>query len=533
VNRRDFLAQAALAAAAGALPACRRAPPVEAPAPASFEFEELTIAQLQQRMRSDGLSSRGLVDACLARIDTLDRRGPALHAILEINPDARAIAGQLDAERRAGRIRGPLHGVPVLIKGNIDTHDRMSTTAGSLALKGFIAPRDAFVVERLRAAGAVVLGKTNLSEWANFRSTHSSSGWSGIGGQGRNPYALDRTPCGSSSGSAQAVAANMVAAAIGTETDGSIVCPSAANSIVGIKPTAGLVSRAGIIPIAHSQDTAGPMARTVADAATLLGVLAGVDSRDRATAASAGRSIPDYTGALDAGGLRGARIGVARARVTGYSSVTDALFEQSLAAMKSAGAVLVDPADIPHAGDYDDSELTVLLYEFKADLNQYLAAAGPMVPVRTLQEVIAFNEAHRAEEMPYFDQDQFLRAEKTGGLTDKRYVDALARNQRLSRAEGIDAVMNRHTLDALVAPTGNPPWTIDLVNGDHFTGSSSTPAAVAGYPSISVPMGYASGLPVGLSFIGRAWSEATLITLAYAYEQATNHRKPPTFVLRT
>ncbi len=536
MNRRNFLRHTALsAAAAAAVPGCgRAAPAVQAPTrdqlaavPAS-ELEEATVAQLQERMRSGATTARALVDAYRSRIDAVDRRGPALRAILELNPEAESIADQLDRERKAGRIRGPLHGIPILIKGNIDTHDRMATTAGSLALKGVVAPRDAFIVERLRAAGAVILGKTNLSEWANFRSLHSSSGWSGIAGQGRNPYALDRTPCGSSSGSGQAAAANLTTLAIGSETDGSIVCPSAAHSLVGIKPTVGLVSRSGIVPIAHSQDTAGPMARTVADAAALLTVLTGVDPRDPATMASDGKT-GDYMRALDANGLRGARIGVARAKVTGYHDETDRLFGNAIAAMKMAGAEVIDPADIPHVGEYDDTELTVLLYEFKADLNAYLANAG--AGVKTLADVIAFNTANKSEEMPYFGQDLFLRAQEKGPLTDRAYVDARAKCERLSRREGIDAIMDRLRLDAIVAPTAGPPWTIDLLNGDHFTGASSTPAAVAGYPSIAVPMGFVSGLPVSMSLIGRAWSEATLIKIAYAYEQATKHRKPPT--LRT
>ena len=527
MHRRDFLKLTALAAA---VPGCTRA---EAPsrrpdAVPTFALEEATIADLQQKMQSGALTSESIVESYLARIDAVDRRGPTLRAILELNPDASAIARQLDAERKAGKVRGPMHGVPVLIKGNIDTHDRMATTAGSLALKGVIAPRDAFIVERLRSSGAVILGKTNLSEWANFRSMRSTSGWSGLGGQGRNPYALDRTPCGSSSGSGQATAASLTAISVGTETDGSIVCPSSAHALVGIKPTVGLVSRSGIVPIAHSQDTAGPMARTVTDAAILLGILAGVDAGDAATAASGGKSLSDYTGVLDANGLRGARIGVARAKVTGYSEDADRLFAEALNAMKAAGAVLVDPADIPHVGEYDDAELTVLLYEFKADLNRYLEAAGG--PVKSLLELIAFNNNHRSEEMPYFGQDLFLKAQEKGPLSDKAYTDALQRGRRLAQAEGIDAVMNAQKLDAVVAPTSGPPWVLDPVNGDHFTGASSTPAAVAGYPSICVPMGYAFGLPIGMSFIGRAWSEPTLIRLAYAFEQATKHRKPPRFL---
>ncbi|MBD0321714.1 MAG: amidase, partial [Gemmatimonadetes bacterium] len=415
------------------------------------------------------------------------------------------------------------------VKDNVDTADRMTTTAGSLALEGSIAPRDAFIAARLREAGAVILGKTNLSEWANFRSTHSSSGWSGRGGQGRNPYALDRSTSGSSSGSAAAVAANMTAVAVGTETDGSIVSPSAACSIVGIKPTLGLVSRSGIIPIAHSQDTAGPMGRTVADAAALLGVLAGVDPRDRVTAGAAGRPV-DYTRFLDPNGLRGARIGVARKRFFGYDARTDRVAEDAIRAMRDAGAVIVDPADIPHAGEYDEGEFEVLLYEFKADLNEYLASRGATSQVHSLADVMAFNERNRDREMPYFGQEIMEMAQKKGPLSEAKYRAALARNRRLAGPEGIDAVMKRHRLDALVAPTGNPPWAIDLAIGDHFLGASSTPAAVAGYPSIAVPAGYVFGLPVGISFIGGAWSEPTLIRLAFAYEQATRHRKPPRFL---
>jgi amidase len=528
MHRRSLLKLAAAAVVAGCTRSERQQAPERTSSLPAFDLEETTIAQLQQQMRTGALTASSIVEKYLARIDEIDRRGPSLRAMLETNPDALAVARQLDDERRTGRVRGPLHGIPVVIKGSIDTRDRMATTAGSLALEGVIAPRDAFIVERLRAAGAIVLGKSNLSEWANIRSTHSSSGWSAIGGQGRNPYALDRTPCGSSSGSAQATAANLTVASIGTETDGSIVCPSSAHSLVGIKPTVGLLSRAGIIPIAHSQDTPGPITRTVTDAAILLGALTGVNPRDEATAASSGKSQADYTTALDANGLRGARIGVARAKVTGYNADLDRLFGEALAAMKAAGAVLVDPADIPHLGEYDDSENAVLLYELKSNLNRYLSMAG--APVKTLSDVIAFNEAHRAEEMPYFGQELFIDAEAKGPLTDKAYVDALRKGQRLARSEGIDAVMDKHSLDAVVAPTAGPPWVVDLANGDHFTGGSSTPAAVAGYPSVCLPMGMSFGLPVGMSFIGRAWSEATLIRLAYAFEQATTHRKPPGFL---
>ncbi|MBX6365008.1 MAG: amidase [Gemmatimonadetes bacterium] len=493
------------------------------PAARAFELEEATIAQLQEGMRSGRWTARSLTEAYLTRIRELD---PKLRAVIETNPDALAIADALDRERKAGKLRGPLHGVPVLVKDNLDTADRMQTTAGSLALVGPAPARDSFVVERLRAAGAVLLGKTNLSEWANFRSTRSSSGWSARGGQCRNPYALDRSPCGSSSGTGAAISANFAAVGIGTETDGSIVCPSAANSLVGIKPTLGLVSRAGIVPIAHSQDTAGPMARTVTDAAILLSAIVGVDPRDPATAASRGKAAPDYTRFLDPNGLRGARIGVAREKLFGYSAAADRLAEEALDAMKRAGAVLVDPANLPHLGEYDDAELTVLLYEFKADLNAYLA--GRVGVPASLEALIDFNERNRAREMPYFGQELFLQAQAKGPLTEPAYLAALETCRRLARAEGIDRLMDEQRLDAIVAPTGNPPWTIDLVNGDHFLGGSSTPAAVAGYPSISVPIGYAFGLPVGLSFIGRAWSEPVLIRLAYALEQTLTARRAPT-----
>jgi amidase len=495
----------------------------------AFDLEEATLADLQESLRSGRHTARSLTEAYLARIDALERGGPMLASVIEVNPDALAIAETLDAERREKGTRGPLHGIPVLIKDNIATRDRMMTTAGSLALVGAAAPRDSFVAEQLRKAGAVILGKTNLSEWANFRSSQSSSGWSGRGGQCRNPYALDRSPCGSSSGTGAAVAASLAAIGVGTETDGSIVCPSHACSLVGIKPTVGLIGRSGIVPISHTQDTAGPMARSVADAALLLGALAGADPRDPATAGVGGRET-DYTYALDAKGLAGARIGVARSKFFGYSPVADALVEAAIAAMKEGGAVIVDPADIPHAGEYDDAEFDVLLFEFKADLNAYLAEWAPGAPVRTLADIIAFNAAHRDREMPYFGQDTMEKAEKKGPLTDRLYRKALAKCRELSRKEGLDAVMDKHRLDAIVAPTGSPPWMIDLVDSDHFLGASSSPAAVSGYPSITVPCGYAFGLPVGVTFIGRAWREATLIKLGYAYEQATKARRPPRFL---
>ena len=497
---------------------------------APFELEEATIADLQAGMSSGRMTSRSITQQYMARIDDLDRKGPTLRYVLEVNPDALSIADSLDRERKSGRLRGPLHGIPILLKDNVDTADSMTTTAGSLALEGSIPLQDAFIAAKLRSAGAVLLGKANLSEWANIRSTHSSSGWSGRGGQAKNPYVLDRNPCGSSSGSAGAVSANLCAGASGTETDGSIVCPSSACGIVGIKPTLGLVSRSGIIPIAHSQDTAGPMARTVRDAAIILNALSGIDTRDSVTIVNRSRGQIDYTRFLDPNGLRGARIGVARAKYFGYSDVTDKLVNDAIDAMKAQGAVIVDPADIETAGKFDDSELDVLLYELKADLNAYLAGLGPTAPVRTLQNVIDFNENHRAQEMPWFGQELFIQAQAKGPLTDRKYRDALAKDLRMSRTDGIDATMKKYKLDTIVAPTGGPAWVTDPVNGDHFTGASSTPAAVAGYPNINVPAGYSHDLPVGISFFGRAYSEPTLIKIAYAYEQATRHRRAPKFI---
>ena len=501
-------------------------PPAQPPA---FPIEEATAAQLQDWMTSGRFTARQIADLYLRRIEQIDRRGPELRSVIEINPDALTIADALDAERKARGPRGPLHGIPVLIKDNIDTGDKMMTTAGSLALQGAPAPKDAFIVERLRAAGVVILGKTNLSEWANFRSTHSTSGWSGRGGQVKNPYALDRNPCGSSSGTGAAIAANLAAIGVGTETDGSIVCPSGANGLVGIKPTVGLVSRSGIIPISHSQDTAGPMARTVADAAALLATIMGSDPRDSASKSADEHARWAYNRALDETALKGARIGVARKQYFGYSAAADHLVEQAIADMKAQGATIVDPADIPTAAKLDGCENEVLLYEFKADLNSYLRARGASVGVHSLTDLIAFNEREKAREMPYFGQELFVSAEKKGPLTTPAYRTALTRCRDLARAQGIDLVLLQHRLDAIVAPTGSPAWTTDLINGDHFTGASSTPAAVAGYPSITVPAGQAYGLPVGISFIGAAWSEPKLIALAYAYEQATHHRRPPAF----
>jgi amidase len=536
MKRRDFLQRSALAGAlaisksviATANPRAAAADPGERPY-SEIEFDELTIAELQEGMKSGKLSARGIARRYLERIEDIDKNGPGINSVIEINPDALAIAEDVDRERKEKGPRGPLHGIPILIKDNIDTADRMMTTAGSLALLGSTPSQDAFVARRLRESGAVILGKTNLSEWANFRSNHSSSGWSARGGQTRNPYVLDRNPCGSSSGSGAAAAANLCAATIGTETDGSIVCPSSTNSLVGIKPTLGLISRSGIIPIAHSQDTPGPMARTVADAAVLLGALTGIDPRDTATRSSRGKSHSDYTRFLDRDGLRGARIGVARAYLS-FNDQVDKRMEELIGEIKKLGAVVIDPADIPTKGKFDDSEFEVLLYEFKADLNTYLAGLGPKAPVRTLKEVIEFNEKNRAQEMPYFGQDIFIKAQGKGPLTDKKYVQALRKNHLLSRNRGIDFVMGRHRLDALIAPTGGPAWPTDWINGDHFTGGYSSASAVAGYPHITVPAGYIFGLPFGISFFGAAYSEPKLIKYAYSFEQATKVRRPPRFL---
>ena len=510
--------------------AARTFSPSHLPAPPKeFELEELTISELQDGMKSGRFTARSLVKKYLDRIDDIDKHGPELNSVIEINPDAVAIAEALDNERKLKGARGPLHGIPILIKDNIDTADRMMTTAGSLALVGARPAQDAFVARRLRAAGAVILGKTNLSEWANFRSSHSSSGWSGRGGQTRNAYEVDRNPCGSSSGSGSSAAANLCAAAIGSETDGSVVCPSSANSLVGIKPTVGLVSRSGIIPISHTQDTAGPMARTVTDAAILLGALTGLDPNDGATKASQQKSFSDYTQFLDKGGLKGARLGVAR-KYFGFNDRVDKLMNERIENLKSLGAVIVDPADIPTSGKFDDSELEVLLYEFKAGLNEYLRRLGPGAPVHSLKEVIQFNEKNRDREMPYFGQDLLIKAEAKGPLTEKKYLQALAKDNLLSRTQGIDFIMRKHSLDAMIAPTGGPAWPTDWINGDHFTGGYSSASAVAGYPHITVPAGYIFGLPVGISFFAAAWSEPKLIKYAYAFEQATKARQAPRFL---
>jgi len=536
--RRKFL-QASLigGVAAAAVPALRpligvareNSPASMAVEVEPFEFDEITIAGLQEGMKSGKYSARSIAEKYLERIEAIDKHGPAINSVIETNPDTLAIAEALDKERKEKGPRGPLHGIPILIKDNIDTGDRMMTTAGSLALLGSRASKDSYVARKLREAGAVILGKTNLSEWANIRSSHSISGWSGRGGQTKNPFALDRNPCGSSSGSGAGTSANLCAGAIGTETDGSIVCPSSANGLAGIKPTVGLVSRGGIIPISHSQDGAGPMCRTMRDAATILGALTGVDPEDSATTASRAKSYSDYTQFLNADGLRGARIGVLR-KTFGFSAAVDKLMESALDAMKKQGATLVDPVVIATLGKFGDSEFTVFMYELKADLNAYLTRLGASAPVKTLKEIIDFNERNREKEMPYFGQENFLKAEEKGPLTSKEYLAALEKNHKLARKEGVDAVMDKFKLDAIVAPTGGPAWLTDPVNGDSFGGGSSDSAAVAGYPNINVPAGFVFDLPVGISFFGRAWSEPVLIKLAYAFEQATKARKAPRFL---
>lgn len=501
------------------------------------ELEEQSIAALQAQLSSGSLSGVELAQAYLDRIAATNETGPELRAVIEINPDALAIAASLDLERGQGITRGPLHGIPVLVKDNLDTNDAMLTTAGSLALADTRAGADAAVIARLRAAGAVLLGKTNLSEWANFRSANSTSGWSGRGGQCLNPYQLDRSPSGSSGGSGIAAAASLAAGTLGTETNGSILSPAGVNGIVGVKPTVGLTSRTGCIPIAASQDTIGPMCRTVADAALLLAAIAGPDPADAATL-GAPRERWDLDAILDPNGLKGARIGVARKVYWGYQPQTDAVAESALDALRAAGAEVIDPADIPSAEELaggwppppTDDQLNVLLYEFKAGINAYLATRGERSRVKTLADLIAFNEAHRDAEMPWFGQDLFEKAQEKGPLTDQSYRDSLARNQRRSREEGIDAALKEHQLDALVMPTTGPAWKIDLVNGGGSKGGSSTPAALAGYPAVTVPMGMVHGLPVGLTFMGTAWSEPLLLKLAFAFEQATMARRPPAFV---
>jgi len=491
----------------------------------NFELNEVTVDELQQKMQSGELTAEAICKKYLARIEQVD---PVLKAVIELNPDALEIARNLDEERKTGKVRGPMHGIPVMIKDNIDTGDKMQTTAGSLALEGHVATEDAFIVKKLREAGAVLLGKTNLSEWANFRSNNSSSGWSGRGGQVRNPYCLDRSPCGSSSGSGAAVAANLCTIGIGTETNGSVVCPSGVNGVVGIKPTLGLWGRNGIIPIAHSQDTAGPMARTVKDAAILLGALATFDPNDPKTLIEKGEIFTDYTSFLDPDGLSGMRIGIATG-ITGFHKGVTELFKQAVEAMQSKGAEIIDEVTFDHQQKWGSASWQVLLYEFKDDLNSYLQN-HPNAPVKRLEELIAFNKQHAEKEMPWFGQEIFEMAQEKGDLSSEEYLKALEESKRFAGKEGIDAVMEKHLLDAIIAPTNGPAWNIDWVNGDHFSGSSSSPAAISGYPNITLPMGFVHGLPIGISFFGKAWSEPTLLKIAYAFEQATKHRKAPGFL---
>lgn len=524
MNRRDFIQLGALAGAVGSTEAMAK---TLAKSP-GLEIVEANVAELQAAMQSGKLTSEKLVKMYLARIRAIDKAGPRINSIIEINPDAISIAKALDMERKAKGTRGPLHGIPILLKDNIATADKMQTTAGSLALLNIKPPRDAFLVTKLREAGAVILGKTNLSEWANMRSTRSTSGWSARGGLTKNPYALDRNTSGSSSGSGAAIAASLAAIAVGTETDGSITSPAQVSGLVGIKPTLGLISRNGIVPIAHSQDTAGPMARSVADAAVLLGAMVGVDARDAITS-SAPSQPQDYTKFLDADGLKGARIGVVRANFGGRNDLASALVEEALTVLKARGAILIDPVELPNVAKYAQTEYEVLLYELKADMAAYLAEFAPGASIKTLKDIIGFNEQNGARELAFFGQEHFLRAEAKGGLDSKEYVDALAGNLLYSRAEGIDKVLKEHQLDALVAPSGGPAWLTDFIKGDASGGGFSSPAAVAGYPHITLPAGQVFGLPCGISFVGTAWSEPMLIRLAYAFEQATRHRRAPTY----
>lgn len=540
MDRRDFLSVSSIAGIASILRKKKKkkkgktavAQPAPPPQPnrvqvAAGVLDEVSVPELQSRQRQKLLTAERMAEVYLARIEAIDRAGPGLHSVIEVNPEALAIARALDAEFRVKGPRSPLHGMPVLLKDNIDTGDKMQTTAGSLALAGKPANADSWVAARLRAAGAVILGKTNLSEWANFRSTHSTSGWSGRGGQTKNPYALDRNPCGSSSGTGAAISASLAAVGVGSETDGSVVCPSSMCGIVGIKPTLGLISRAGIIPIAHSQDTAGPMARTVWDAALLLGILTGVDPRDPATQSSDGKAFPDYTRFCDLTGLRGARLGIAR-QYFNISPFVNSLMEECIALMRQAGAIIVDPVKFSTNEGWRDTEQTVLLYEFKNDLNAYLATREGSV--KSLADCIAFNEANRSTEMPYFEQELMEQAQAKGPLTDKAYLEALANNLKLTRTEGIDAILAKDNLDAIVAPTAGPAWLTDWVDGDHADSGCSSPPAVAGYPHITVPAGFQFGLPLGISFFGAPWTEPKLIKIAYAFEQARKARRKPEFL---
>lgn len=495
----------------------------------AIDVVEKGAAELQAAMKTGRLTSRQMVKAYLARVRSIDKSGPRINAVIELNPEAEVIAARMDAERKAGKLRGPLHGIPILLKDNIATADKMQTTAGSLALVGVKPPRDAHIVQRLRDAGAVILGKTNLSEWANMRSTRSTSGWSARGGLTKNPYALDRNTSGSSSGSGAAIAASLATIAVGTETDGSIISPCNVNGLVGIKPTLGLVSRTGIIPIAHSQDTAGPMARTVSDAALLLTILAGTDAEDAETQAADGKRS-DFLTALDKDALKGARLGVVKSQFGGRNDLASAVVEKELEVLRQCGAVLIDVPEVPNAGKLGAHEYEVLLHELKADMAAYLKAFAPDSPMKTLADLIAFNEAHRDKELKYFDQEHFHRAMARADLASKEYLDALTTGRKLAREEGLDKVLAEHKLDALIAPAGGPAWLTDFIRGDNGGGGFTTPAAVAGYPHITVPAGFVQGLPVGMSFVGAVWSEARLIGLAFAYEQASRRRRPPAYL---
>lgn len=530
MERRNFFKTTALAGtvvALNPLSACSSSETQSSNTPVEpFELDEVTIAELQQKMESGVLTSVQLVKKYMRRIEEIDKKGPSLKSVIELNPDVLTIAQQLDEERKSGRVRGLLHGIPVLIKDNIDTGDNMSTSAGSLALKDFKAGKDAFIVGKLRDAGAVLLGKTNLSEWANFRSTKSSSGWSGRGGQVRNPYCTDRSPCGSSSGTGVAVAANLCTVGIGTETDGSIVCPSGINGVVGIKPTVGLWSRNGIIPISHSQDTAGPMARTVTDAVHLLGALVGADQKDETTLKNP-TMIFDYRVFLKNDGLKGKRIGIAR-EFFGFHAEVDRVINQAISTIKTAGAEMIDNLTLDGRNEWEMNEWEVLCYEFKADLNRYLAEHAN-APIRSLEQLIEFNKQQATVEMPWFAQEIFDSCQQKGDLSEQAYIQALQKSQGNSR-HTINQLFEQNKLDALIAPTNGPAWCIDWVNGDHFGGGSSSPAAISGFPAITVPAGFVHGLPVGLTFFGKAWSEPLLIEMAYGFEQLIKARKAPTFL---
>ncbi len=490
--------------------------------------EELTIDQLQLGYKEHKYTIKEVVNVYLDRIIEIDKNGPKLNSVIEINPDALQIAEELDTEMAAGKIRGPLHGVPVILKDNIDTHDRMPTTAGATALRNSFPKTDSYVAKRLREAGAIIIGKSNLSEWANFRAMMSSSGWSGVGGQTKNPYVLDRNPCGSSSGSGVAVSANLCMLAIGTETNGSIVCPSNNNGIVGLKPTVGLISRSGIIPISFTQDTPGPMGRTVEDVAVALGALTGVDSTDTKTIPSEGKYQKDYTRYLKKDGINGKRIGLLK-KSMGFSDKVDTLMVKAIAFLKVNGAEVVE-IEFPKGENYEDASLEVMLYEFKDGLNKYFAGLGNDAPLKSLKELIEFNKSDTVE-LAYFDQKLLELSEKKGDLETADYKKALAKMTKATQEDGIDKVMNDKKLDAIIAPTGSPAWKTDLLLGDHFVGGSSSLAAISGYPAITVPMGFVDNLPVGITFFGRAWNEPLLLEIAYSYEQGTKHRKAPKYIV--